>query len=138
MNSPPHTDSSRIYSDIQEECDITSLTLSKDGKYALVNLQETQEIHLWDLQKQVVTHKYVGFKQGSFIIRSTFGGVDGLETFVLSGSEDNRVYVWSREHGSLLEVLEGHQQSVNSVAWCPSSSPTSTFASASDDRTIRM
>jgi WD40 repeat protein len=111
--------------------------LSKDGKYALVNLQ-TQEIHLWDLQKQVVAHKYVGFKQGSFIIRSTFGGVDGLETFVLSGSEDNRVYVWSREHGSLLEVLEGHQQSVNSVAWCPSSSPTSTFASASDDRTIRM
>ncbi|ORZ09864.1 WD40-repeat-containing domain protein [Absidia repens] len=115
-------------SDIQEECDITSLTMTKDGKYALVNLQESQEIHLWDLQKQMVIHKYQGLKQGSFIIRSAFG----------VGSEDNHVYVWNRDHESLLQVLKGHQQSVNSVAWCPSTSLPSTFASASDDRTIRI
>ncbi|KAI8344027.1 WD40-repeat-containing domain protein [Chlamydoabsidia padenii] len=124
--------------DIQEECDITSLTLTKDGQHALVNLQESEEIHLWDLQMQTVERKYNGLKQGSFIIRSTFGGVDDYETFVLSGSEDSHVYVWSKEHETLLEVLHGHQQSVNSVAWCPSRSQPSTFASASDDRTIRM
>ncbi|KAI8077812.1 WD40-repeat-containing domain protein [Halteromyces radiatus] len=124
--------------DIQEEGSIASLALTKDGRYALVNIQETQEIHLWDLLGQRVIRKYQGLKQGAYIIRSTFGGDDGDETFVLSGSEDNNVYVWSREHQTLLQVLEAHSQTVNSVAWCPSVSQPPTFASASDDKTIRM
>ena len=61
---------------------ITSVSVK--GKYALVNLC-TQEIHLWDLEKGCVVRKYVGQKQGRFVIRSCFGGEEG--GFVLSGSE---------------------------------------------------
>ncbi|KAG0186292.1 hypothetical protein DFQ28_008058 [Apophysomyces sp. BC1034] len=64
---------------------ITSLTLSKDGQFALLNVQEVQELHLWDLETQVVVRKYSGHSQGTYIIRSTLGGDD--ESFVLSGSE---------------------------------------------------
>ncbi|KAF7731509.1 hypothetical protein EC973_009273 [Apophysomyces ossiformis] len=113
---------------------ITSLTLTKDGRYALLNVQEVQELHLWDLETQSIVRKYCGHTQGNYIIRSTFGGDD--ESFVLSGSEDDCVYVWSREHGVVLEVLEGHTKTVNCISWSPINPMM--FASASDDATIRM
>ncbi|KAI9018075.1 WD40-repeat-containing domain protein [Phycomyces nitens] len=115
---------------------ITSLSLTKDGRYALVNIniKESQEIHLWDLEDQSLVRKYTGHKQGEYIIRSTFGGLD--ESFILSGSEDNCVYVWSREHQDLLEVLHGHTDTVNCVSWYPTSHTM--FGSGSDDGTIRI
>lgn len=119
---------------IEESGTITSLTLSRDGKYALVNVQEVQELHLWDLDQLQMVHKYSGQRQLTYIIRSTLGGHN--ESFVLSGSEDNRVYIWSRENETLLEALEGHESTVNCVSWCPVE-PLQ-FASASDDHTIRV
>lgn len=70
---------------ISEPETITSLSVSADGRYALVNVQESQELHLWDLEEQQLVRKYTGQKQGTFVIRSTFGGDD--DAFVLSGSE---------------------------------------------------
>lgn len=50
---------------------------------------------------------------------------------------DAKVYIWHRETGVLLEILEGHGPgSVNSVVWHPHEA--SVFASCSDDRTIRI
>jgi WD40 repeat protein len=63
---------------------ITSVVLSQDDKYLLVNLA-VSEIHLWNIDKQVIEKKYFGQKQGRFVIRSCFGGVN--EHFILSGSE---------------------------------------------------
>jgi WD40 repeat protein len=70
---------------IEEQGTITSLSLTKDGKYALVNVQEVQELHLWDLDELTMVHKYSGQRQLTYIIRSTFGGHN--ESFILSGSE---------------------------------------------------
>ncbi|KAI8988700.1 WD40-repeat-containing domain protein [Pilobolus umbonatus] len=119
---------------IEEQSTITSLTLTKDGRYALVNIQDIEEIHLWDLEEQKLVHTYVGQRQVSYIIRSTLGSSD--ESFVLSGSEDNHVYIWSREYETLLEELEGHTNSVNCVSWSPREPMQ--FVSASDDATIRV
>ncbi|KAI9486760.1 MAG: WD40-repeat-containing domain protein [Benjaminiella poitrasii] len=119
---------------IPEEGTITSLTLTKDGRYALVNVQEVQEVHLWDLEEREMIHKYSGQKQITYIIRSTLGGHN--ESFVISGSEDNHVYIWSRDHETLLEELEGHENTVNCVSWCPIEPMQ--FVSASDDHTIRV
>lgn len=49
---------------------------------------------------------------------------------------DNRVYIWSRENETLLETLEGHDNTVNCVSWCPVEPMQ--FVSASDDHTIRV
>ncbi|KAI8971693.1 WD40-repeat-containing domain protein [Mycotypha africana] len=119
---------------LEEEGTITSLTLTKNGRYALVNVQELQELHLWDLETRQIVHKYAGQKQLTFIIRSTLGGRN--DSFVISGSEDNRVYIWSREHETLLEELEGHENTVNCISWRPIE-PIQ-FVSASDDQTIRV
>ncbi|KAJ3316741.1 hypothetical protein HDU76_001580 [Blyttiomyces sp. JEL0837] len=91
---------------IQETDSITSVFGSFDSKHVLVNLSGCQEIHLWDIESKRLVRKYVGHKQGLFVIRSCFGGIS--QNFVLSGSEDSRIYVWHRERGVVLEELSGH------------------------------
>ncbi|ORX43103.1 WD40 repeat-like protein [Piromyces finnis] len=117
---------------IQETDFITSLYLSNDSRYALLNLRAIQEIHLWDLEEQRIVQKYSGQKQGRFVIRSCFGGLN--QTFIASGSEDYKVYIWNRKKGCLISSLSGHTASVNSVAWHPTKN---LLVSASDDNTIR-
>eukprot|EP00850_Spirogloea_muscicola_P010597 SM000063S19987 [mRNA] locus=s63:86066:95294:+ [translate_table: standard] len=122
---------------IEEEKSITSLCMSSDGRYILVNLS-SQEIHLWDLGRKkhpdLPTCKYRGQKQGRFVIRSCFGGSN--QAFIVSGSEDSQIYIWHRETEELLEVLAGHSGTVNAVSWNPANPHM--FASASDDHTIRL
>ncbi|KAG2158482.1 WD40 repeat-like protein [Suillus bovinus] len=116
------------------EGELTSVKISEDSRYALIN-HAPDEIHLWDLEEFRLARKFTGQRQGHHVIRSCFGGIDG--NFVISGSEDRNVYVWHRDTGTLLEVLDGHGLgSVNSVAWNPRNKRM--FASCSDDNTIRV
>lgn len=117
---------------IEESEPITSVSLSRDGRHALVNTAGP-EVHLWDLARPALVHSYTGHKQGRFVIRTTFGGSD--ESYVISGSEDSQVYVWARHSGALVDVLPGHSGAVNAVAWHPT---RCMFASASDDHTVRV
>jgi len=114
--------------------EITSLTISADSKYALIN-HAPDDLMLWDLETHRTVRKYTGQRQRADVIRSCFGGQDG--DFVLSGSEDSNVYIWRKDTGTLMEVLSGHEVgSVNAVAWNPKE--VGMFASCSDDRTIRI
>ncbi|KAJ3502077.1 hypothetical protein NLJ89_g9048 [Agrocybe chaxingu] len=116
------------------EGDLTSVQTSQDSQFALIN-HAPNEIQLWDLETSRVVRTYTDLKQGRHVIRSCFGGVDG--NFVVSGSEDGKIYVWHRDSGVLLECLSGHGEgSVNSVAWNPTNERM--FASCSDDSTIRI
>ncbi|KNC87367.1 hypothetical protein SARC_00508 [Sphaeroforma arctica JP610] len=118
---------------IQENDSITSLSVSADSKFLLVNLS-SQEIHLWNLDERRLITKYYGQKQGKFVIRSCFGGHN--DAFVISGSEDYNIYMWHRNSAELLDVLEGHLGTVNSVTWSPTNPRL--FASCSDDKTVRL
>ncbi|KAG5438784.1 hypothetical protein PCANB_002504 [Pneumocystis canis] len=115
------------------QSDLTCVSISKDSKFAIINVS-SQEVYLWDLEKMQVVKKYAGQHQGNYIIRSCFGGAQ--ENFILSGSEDSQVYVWHRENGSLIETLKSHKGTVNSVSWSPVNPVM--FASAGDDHTVRI
>ncbi|KAF9418674.1 hypothetical protein BGZ94_009615, partial [Podila epigama] len=128
-------------SKLEETYIITAISLSKDGRYLLANTTakptqppQQREIHLWNLAEGRIERRYVGYKQGLYIIRSCFGGWD--DRFVVSGSEDSTIYIWHRDNGNLIQTLVGHLRPVTSVAWNPVH-PTM-FASASDDTTIRI
>ena len=55
--------------------------------------------------------------QGFYMIHSCFGGVD--QSFVASGSEDNKVYIFNVKRDEPIAVLSGHTRTVNCVAWNP-------------------
>lgn len=121
---------------MSENISITSLSLAQDDNFLLVNTSasdvESPEIHIWDLGKQKVFRKYMGFKQKRYVIRACFGGYDQM--LVLCGSEDNFVYMWERHRGNIIARLEGHKDTVNCVSWCPTD--PNVFASGSDDHAI--
>ncbi|KAJ7219541.1 WD40-repeat-containing domain protein [Mycena pura] len=144
VSSPPPKDEHRLLVfdiaskrneiSILFEGELTSLSVSQNSQYALVS-RSPDDIQLWDLSLGRLVRKYTGQRQSKDIIRSCFGGFES--NFVVSGSEDGNVYVWHRDTGVLLEVLEGHGDgSVNCVAWNPRNERM--FASCSDDRTIRI
>jgi WD repeat-containing protein 26 len=64
--------------------DMTSLSISRDSRYMLINTT-ANEVHLIDIETADIVRKFVGHKQGKFVIRSAFGGAD--ENLIVSGSE---------------------------------------------------
>ncbi|KAJ1569637.1 hypothetical protein HK096_002455, partial [Nowakowskiella sp. JEL0078] len=91
---------------INEVSEITSVSVSRDRK-VLVRLTN-HELHLWDLEEREITKKYSTRKENEakFVVRSCFGGCE--ESFVVSGSEESKVWIWNRESEIELEVLSGH------------------------------
>ncbi|KAL1367755.1 hypothetical protein HN51_021873 [Arachis hypogaea] len=119
---------------ISEEHPITSLSVSSDSKFFIVNLN-SQEIHMWDVAGQWDKPlTYTGHKQRKYVIRSCFGGLNGK--FIASGSENSQVYIWNTQNSKPIEVLSGHSLTVNCVSWNPKRPQM--LASASDDHTVRI
>lgn len=113
--------------------DVTSLKLSHDGQRVLVSCAP-DELQVFGLDPHLhMLRKFVGHVQSRFLIRSAFGAPK--DRFILSGSEDGNVYVWQTNSPTPLEVLAGHDDTVNSVAWNPILS-RKLFASCSDDSTM--
>lgn len=119
-----------------------SVTVSKDSRYALVNM-ESQEIHLWDLVSLRIVKKYNAQTEQlcnsmgqpvSFVLRSCFGGPE--ENLVLCGDQNGNINIWNRETTNLIEVFSGHKGSVNCVRFNPQIS--NMFVSCGDDETIRI
>ncbi|CAN9279521.1 unnamed protein product [Alternaria alternata] len=115
-----------------DDTKLTSVTISQDSRHMLVSMSPDQ-IKLMEIDTGDVIQRFEAHVQKQFIIRSVFGGAD--ENFVVSGSEDSRIYIW-RSNGLLIEVLDAHPGCVNSVAWHPKD-PT-TFASAGDDHRVKI
>ncbi|MCJ1224496.1 hypothetical protein MMC12_001141 [Toensbergia leucococca] len=119
---------------IQLKTKLTCISISHDSRYMLVNMADN-EVQLIDIETAEIVRRFLGQKQGAFVIRSAFGGAD--ENLVISGSEDSKVYIWHKENGTLIETLEGHSSGcVNAVAWNPAD--PCMFASGGDDRKVRI
>ncbi|XP_058055039.1 WD repeat-containing protein 26 homolog [Anopheles bellator] len=125
----PRTD----YGIVQEQCPIMTFSVNGADRLALLNIS-SQGLHLWDLQDKCLVRRFQGVTQGNYTIYSCFGGVN--ESFVASGSEDNKVYIWHIRREEPLATLIGHTRTVNCVSWNPVY--PSLLASASDDGTVRI
>ena len=64
--------------------DLTCISISQDSKYMLVNMADN-EIQLLEIESADLVQRFVGQKQGQFVIRSNFGGA--AENFIISGSQ---------------------------------------------------
>jgi WD40 repeat protein len=128
LNARTHEEVGSVY--LREE--VVSLAISKDSQYALVNVRPS-ELQIWDIARQCLVRRFNGHRLSKHVIGCGFGGID--ENFVLSGSEDGKIYIWHRATGRLIETLTGHEGgSVNAVAWHPKDPLT--IASCGDDHTL--
>ncbi|KAF2753983.1 WD40 repeat-like protein [Pseudovirgaria hyperparasitica] len=112
---------------------ITSVNISRDSKTLLVSVNNNKT-KLIDLDTGDTVRNFIGHTQENFVIRSNFGGAS--ETFVVSGSEDNRIYVWRTSGLGLVEIIEAHRGCVNAVSWHPIDPLV--FASAGDDGKVKI
>jgi len=128
-----------------------SVNITQNSRYLLVNTLDG-EARLIDLETRETLRKFQAHspKVSSWIIRATLGGAN--ESFVATGSEseyslliisesnliivDGHIYIWHKEYGQLVEDIEGHKSSCNSVSWNPTNPQM--FASAGDDNSVRM
>lgn len=116
------------------EDNLTSVKFGVGGTQILVNMKGSGVLALDSTTGELLI-QYDGVKQKQFVIRSRFGGAG--ENFVICGSEDPRVYIWRRQTGSLVAVLEAHSPgAVNAVAWHPTN--PNVFATGGDDRRVKM
>lgn len=118
---------------IQETDPIMTFSIDSNDRLALLNVQ-SQGLHLWDLKDKCLIRRYQGVWQEQFTIYSCFGGKN--ESFIASGSEDGKIYIWHIKREEPLAKLSGHTRGVNCVHWNPVY--TSLLASVSDDNTIRI
>ena len=70
---------------------LTCVSVTKDSKHMLVNLSNG-EIQLLEIETGDLIRTFEGQEQGTYIIRSCFGGA--AENFVLSGSEGNPIRLY--------------------------------------------
>lgn len=134
---------------------ITSLAISRDGKSLIVNTRQPSVYQLYTLNQHRFDHsihhelstsdtsstsnspatqiqEFHGYVQNKYVIRACFGG--DSDSYIGSGSEDGRVYIYRRGAHQPILQLHSHTAPVNSVSWC--SSRPAMFVSCSDDYTI--
>ncbi|CAG0912843.1 unnamed protein product [Notodromas monacha] len=121
------------YGVLREDHSIMSFTVHPNGQLALLNVS-TQGVHLWDLETRCLVRKFRGVTQSYFTIYSCFGGYN--HSYIASGSEDHKVYVWHVKRSEPLVVLCGHLRTVNCVSWNPVFPEM--LVSASDDCTVKV
>ena len=124
---------------------ITSIALSKDGRYLLANVSMNQpRLEMFDLgtpndpghrKAELVRRFKGGHTQSCFVLRCSFGGAN--DNFVLCGSEDTSISLWNRDKGDIItKIQSAHSSVINAVAWSPVDPYI--FLSCSDDQTIRL
>lgn len=117
---------------------IVSCSISKGdgGRFVLINSSKvTPVIEMVDLETLTVVGKYFGHRQDRFTIKCNFGGWN--ENFIVCGSENAKVYVWSRTNSIPISVSKTHIASVNAVIW-PHIGSSDIIISCSDDHKINF
>lgn len=118
---------------------IISSNLSKkdDGRYLITNLSKVNaSINLYDLNNFQLLNKYYGHTQEQYTVECSFAGNN--DEFILCGSEDASIYIWSRNSSIPISVVKGHTGSVNNCKLISLLDEIPTLFSVSDDFTLRV
>ncbi|CAH8649272.1 unnamed protein product [Heterobilharzia americana] len=98
---------------------VQSIMISRSGTTALLTIHK-MGLHLWDLEACAILQRFVGHKQDTFRLYSTFGGAN--EDFVATGSENGRIHIWhvgSGSHPIHSSPGTGNRDPITCVHWNP-------------------
>ncbi|MBA0686888.1 hypothetical protein Goari_014460, partial [Gossypium aridum] len=88
---------------------------------------------LWNFETGKFLKTYTGHVNSKFCISSSFSITNGK--YIVSGSEDNCVYLWELQSRKVVQKLEGHTDAVISVACHPTRNMIAS-ASLGNDKTL--
>ncbi|CAO3673063.1 unnamed protein product [Umbelopsis ramanniana] len=94
---------------------ITSVRMSKDRNCILASTTD-DTIRLMDKANGTLLNEFKGHHHTEYKLQSAFSNDDA---YVLSGSEDNKLYIWDLLEGNQVEALEGHKGIVTSIDYHP-------------------
>lgn len=78
---------------------------------------------------------YTGHENSKFCIPATFSVTNGK--YIVSGSEDNCLYLWDLQTRKVVQKLEGHTDTVIAVSCHPSKNMIASGA-LMNDRTVKV
>ena len=90
---------------------------------------------LWNIAKGKFSKTYTGHVNNKYCIFSTFSVTNGK--YIVSGSEDNCVYLWDLQAKNIVQKLEGHTDTVISVSCHPTENKIASGA-LENDKTLRI
>ncbi|KAG6434969.1 hypothetical protein SASPL_106614 [Salvia splendens] len=108
---------------------------SPNGKFVLVATLD-DNLKLWNHAAGKSMRLYTGHTNRVYCITPTFSVSSDSEKLIVSGSEDKCVYLWNLQ-GKMLQKLEGHTDTVISVACHPTVNMIIS-AGLEKDKTVRV
>lgn len=113
---------------------VTSVHISSDKNCILASCLD-HSVRLIDRNDSSLLNTFSGHRNINYKIDSILTPDD---SHVISGSEDNNVYVWDLVSAKLKTTLKGHTNAVLTVAHHPSTSAPPVLLSGSADSTIKV
>ncbi|XP_055619864.1 protein lethal(2)denticleless [Toxorhynchites rutilus septentrionalis] len=110
----------------------TNLSIDSNGTRLYANCMDNH-IYCYNISTYGAQpiQRYGGFKNGTFYIKSCLSP-DGQ--YLISGSSDERSYIWNVDNPNPLLQLDGHTVEVTSVAWMQSYSDIRVVTCSDDAR----
>ncbi|XP_044583703.1 WD repeat-containing protein 5-like [Cotesia glomerata] len=113
---------------------ISFVKFSSNSKFILAaNLNST--IKLWDYSRAKARKTYTGHTNEKYCLFASIS-VTG-EKWIVSGSEDNLVYIWNLQTKELVQKLEGHKDVIISTSCHPTRNIIAS-AALEGDKTIKL
>ncbi|KAL2740640.1 protein will die slowly [Vespula squamosa] len=108
---------------------VSFVKFSPNGKYILAATLDNT-LKLWDYSKGKCLKTYTGHRNEKYCIFANF-------SWIVSGSEDNMVYIWNLQTKEIVQKLQGHTD----VVLCTTCHPTDNIiasAALENDKTIKL
>ncbi|KAB1280584.1 WD repeat-containing protein 5 [Camelus dromedarius] len=119
---------------------VSFVKFSPNGKYILAATLDNT-LKLWDYSKGKAApafqclKTYTGHKNEKYCIFANFSVTGGK--WIVSGSEDNLVYIWNLQTKEIVQKLQGHTDVVISTACHPTENIIAS-AALENDKTIKL